>query len=64
MTEDVRLKRIETWLQIIADELYVARVDHEFEDASGTFPDAWESEGRDLVIRQIASMRNGLERLT
>jgi hypothetical protein len=50
-------QRIESWLQIIADELYVARTDREFEGASGSGPEMWEQRGRDYMIRGIENAR-------
>jgi hypothetical protein len=54
--ENSQLERVETLLQIIADELYVARTDRECEGASGSGPAIWESQGR-------ASMTNGIEHM-
>lgn len=55
------LKRVEMWLEIIADELYVARTDREFEGASGGGPDMWfERGGRLEMIRGIEHLRETL----
>jgi hypothetical protein len=58
--ENQSLKRIEMWLEIIADELYVARTDHEFAGVSGSGPEMWEAQGRDYMIRGIERMRETL----
>ncbi|MGB6134752.1 MAG: hypothetical protein WBG54_23450 [Acidobacteriaceae bacterium] len=50
-------------LEIIADELYVARTDREFEGATGSGPEMWEAEGRDYMIRGIEAMRERAEKL-
>ena len=60
--ENKLLMRIETWLMIIADELYVARTDKECEGASGSGPEIWEKQGRDSMIRDIENLRDKLER--
>ena len=60
--ENKQLKRIEIWLRIIADELYVVRTDKEFEGASGSGPEIWEKQGRDYMIRGIENMREKLEK--
>jgi len=57
-------KRIALLLQVIADELYVARTDKEFEDASGSGPDMWFNQGgRDGMIRGIEKMRDDADRI-
>lgn len=59
--EKQSLERIEILLQIIADELYVARTDREFEGASGGGPDMWfERGGRLEMIRGIEHRRETL----
>lgn len=51
-------KRIALLLQVIADELYVARTDKENEGAKGQGPDMWFNHGgRDGMIRAIEKMR-------
>jgi hypothetical protein len=57
-------QKIELLLQVIADELYIARTDKEFEGASGGGPDMWfDKGGRDGMIRGIEKMREQVERL-
>ncbi len=51
--EEKLLRKIAIWLEVIADELYVARTDKEMEGASGSGPELWEREGRDYMIRGI-----------
>jgi hypothetical protein len=68
--ESQTLDRIATLLQVIADELYVARTDREFEGASReqiegqgpTGPEMWDREGRDYMIRGIEKMRDSVEK--
>jgi hypothetical protein len=57
MGDNKQLERIALLLQIIADELYVARTDKEIEGASGAGPEMWESQGRNYMIRGIEAMR-------
>ena len=52
-----QLERIALLLQIIADELYVARTDKEIEGASGAGPEMWKSQGRNYIIRGIEAVR-------
>jgi hypothetical protein len=51
------LRKIALWLEIIADELYVARTDKEMEGASGSGPDMWNDQGRDYMVNGIEKMR-------
>jgi hypothetical protein len=60
--ENKQLERIETWLHIIADELYVARTNREYENASGSGPEIWETSGRDYMTSGIEHMRENLEK--
>lgn len=60
--EEKLLRKIAIWLEIIADELYVARTDREMEGASGSGPELWEREGRDYMIRGIEKAREMAER--
>jgi hypothetical protein len=57
------LKRIDLLLEIIADELYVARTDREFEGAKGSGPEIWENGGRDSMVRDIEKMREMLSEI-
>ena len=52
-----QLKKIALWLEIIADELYVARTDKEMDGASGSGPDIWNRQGRDYMVNGIEKMR-------
>lgn len=70
--ETTDAKRIVLLLQVIADELYVARIDKEFENASlepipgqgPTGPEAWfKMSGRDGMIRGIEKMRDDANRI-
>jgi hypothetical protein len=56
--EEKQLKKIALWLEVIADELYVARTDKEMEGASGNGPDMWNSKGRDYMVNGIEKMRD------
>jgi hypothetical protein len=60
--EKEQFERIETLLEIIADELYVARTDREFEGALGSGPESWETGGREMMVRRIEGMRDTLEK--
>lgn len=55
--DEKSLRKIALWLEIIADELYVARTDKEMEGASGNGPDLWNDQGRDCVVNGIEKMR-------
>lgn len=55
--EETQLKKIALWLEVIADELYVARTDKEMEGASGSGPDMWNRQGRDYMTNGIERMR-------
>ena len=57
MVDNKQLERIALLLQIIADELYVARTDKEIEGASGAGPEMWKSQGRNYIIRGIEAVR-------
>jgi hypothetical protein len=67
--DGIAAKRIETLLQIIADELYIARTDREYEGESTetipgegpTEPEMWARGGRQSMIVSIESRRNDLE---
>lgn len=61
--EDQKLDHIALLLQVIADELYVARTDREFAGARGSGPEIWEREGRDYMLRGIEAMRDKAEKL-
>jgi len=61
--EDRQLERIGLLLQIIADELYVARADKECEGASGSGPNLWSSQGRDYMTNGIEKMRERVNKL-
>jgi len=66
--ENRSFTRLEMLLQIIADELYVARVDREFEGASReprqgpTGAELWDKEGRNYMIEGIERMRERVEK--
>jgi hypothetical protein len=60
--ENSQVDRIETLLQIIADELFIARTDREYEGASGSGPELWEKEGRDNMVRTIEHMYEELRK--
>jgi hypothetical protein len=60
--ERQQFERIETLLEIIADELYVARTDQEFAGAVGSGRELWETGGREMMIRRIEGMRDTLEK--
>jgi hypothetical protein len=60
--ERQQFERIETLLEIIADELYIARTDQEFAGAVGSGRELWETGGREMVIRRIEGMRDTLEK--
>jgi hypothetical protein len=62
MTEEKLLRKIALWLEIIADELYVARTDREMEEVSGSEPEMWNSQGRDYMIRGIENAREIAEK--
>jgi hypothetical protein len=54
-------KKFALLLQVIADELYIARNDRDFEGASGGGPDLWINRGaRDEMIRGIEKMRHDI----
>ena len=55
--EKQQLERIETLLQIIADELYVARLHHQYAGARGPEFEEWETGGRNEMIQRIEKMR-------
>lgn len=61
--EENLLKKIALYLEIIADELYVARTEREMEGASGSGPDMWNKGGRDLMEKNIELKRNRAERM-
>jgi hypothetical protein len=44
------LRRIAIWLEVNADELYIARPEREMEGASGSGPDMWNKQGRDYMV--------------
>jgi len=55
-------KRMALLLQVIADQLYVARTDKEFAGASGSGPEIWFNHGgRDGMIRGIEKMREDID---
>ena len=57
-------QKIELLLQVIADELYVARTDKENEGASGSGPDIWfNNGGRDGMTNAIERMRDKIDHL-
>ena len=61
--EDNKLDKIALYLEIIADELYIARTERELEGASGSEPAMWNNGGRDLMVKNIEIMRNKAERM-
>jgi hypothetical protein len=44
------LQKIAIWLEVIADELYIARPDKEMGGASGSGPNMWNKQGRDYMV--------------
>jgi hypothetical protein len=50
-------RKLALWLEIIANELYIARTDKEMEGASGSGPDMWNGQGRDCMVKGIEKMR-------
>jgi hypothetical protein len=51
-----QLKRIETWLNIIHSELYIARRDREVEGADSSVAQSWKAVSRESVLSGIAGM--------
>lgn len=57
-------QKVKLLLQVIADELYVARTDKENEGASGSGPDIWFNHGgRDGMTNAIERMRDKIDHL-
>ena len=55
--EKGQFERIETLLQIIADELYAARLDRQLEGTFGPDSTKWLSTGRNELNQRIEKMR-------